>query len=246
MEIPGANVSQGHWTAVCKAAVTRHDTLHSHTYYVYRIVDSHFQFSLCLNSFNQPNLKPLKPWTPGTVATCAIDLSAALKAWSSTNAIHPGIFSSVQHANATTAVKRLCSSTSATLQSMLHPSTVSPAVGLSRAKMHCNNTSAILQYILHHSTVSPAIDPSAPSRRYSSTCITLPFTASTPKCPWTSSSAPSQHTTMTLPSRQPPRLPSCRDTRVGAVGRRRRSAGGRDTKMRWRANCTCGMAQRTT
>lgn len=204
----------------------------------------------------------------------AIDLSKAMKACSSTNENHPRIPSTVELATVTTAAGRLYSSTYATLRFMLRsstartaidlsiakrrcsstyeirqrmprPSTARTVIDLSIAKMRCSSTCGIHQRMPRPSTVRPAIDPLATRRLWSSTCGTLAFTDRIRKPLWMSFSALSQRLIMILLSHQLLRMPTCGDTKGGAVAVLRQMMRGTDIKTRCKANCTCGTVQRT-
>jgi hypothetical protein len=125
------------------------------------------------------------------------------------------------------------------------PSTVRPAIDLSIARRRCSSTCRTLWFMPRPSTVRTAIDPSAARRRCNSTCGTLVFTNRIRRPLWISFSALSQRSIMTLLSHQLLRMPTCGDTKDGAVVVPRQTMRGTDTKTRCKANCTCGTVQRT-
>jgi hypothetical protein len=55
----------------------------------------------------------------------------------------------------------------------------------------------------------------------------------------------SQHLVMTLLSHQQLRMQICGDTKGGIMAVLRQTMRGTGTKMRYKANCVCGMVQRT-
>jgi hypothetical protein len=94
------------------------------------------------------------------------------------------------------------------------------------------------------STMRPAIDPSATRRLWSSTCGTLPFINRIRKPLRISFSALSQRLIMTFPSHQL-RMPTCGDKKDRPVAAPRQTMRGTDITTRCKANCACGMVQRT-
>jgi hypothetical protein len=126
--------------------------------------------------------------------------------------------STVQLATVTTAARGFYSSTYATLRFMLRPLTVMTVIDLSIANRRCNSTYEIHQRIscrIHQQDTETPLDVFFRSL------------------------------IMALLSHQLLHMPTCGNTKDGAMAVPRQAMRGTDTKMRCKTNCTCDTVQRT-
>lgn len=139
---------------------------------------------------------------------------------------------------------RRYSSTYATRLFMPRLMTVVAAIDLSIAKRRCNSTYGIHQHMPHPLTMNPATATTgsetalqqhlgdSPTHQQDTETPLDVFFRSFPVFDYNPSLPPLLH------------MPSCRDTKDGAVGMPRPKMRGTDTNVRCKTNCTCGMVQR--